>query len=898
MRTPLRPPGSLVGRRDETSRLDALLDAAEKGEGGVLVLRGEPGIGKSALLDHVERTASGRFRVIRAAGSEFEVELPFAALHQLCVPALARLDELSPAHRDALRVAFGLADGRPDRFRIGLASLALLAVAARERPLLCVVDDAHCLDDASMKALTFVARRIAAEPVAMVFAARAPSAGHGLDELPGVLLAGLSAPDARALLAAHSVSPTDERIRDRVLGEARGNPLALIELPNAGGFALPGPASVPSRIEQSYQSRLADLPEAARVLLTIASAEPTGDPGLLWDAADRLGVDVRASTTAAEAAGLAEFASQVRFCHPLARSAVYRAAEPDLRRAAHQALAAATDPVTAPDRRAWHRAQASTGPDEEVAGELESSASRARARGGVAAAAAFLERAAALSLEPGKRTERTLAAVRATLDSGAADAAHTLLTTIDPTALDEFHRATVDLLRGKIAVVRPGDDSGPTLMLRAAQRLATLDPQRSRTYFLAAVEMALAAGRAGGALDRVVAAARDAPAVPGPPDVLDALVGLEGGNRRCGIPLVRRVLTGATAEWTRAPGLASMLAGELWDEDAHAAVIDWLVRTGRDTGSPLTLRLGLSQAAVAAVLTGDFGQAMAAIAEEEAIAGAFGDAPQMYARVHLAAMRGRAAEALGLFAELAGQDVLLLTANVHWGAALLHNGTADYRTALDAARRATAPGDLFLAGIALPELVEAAVRCGEHAAAESALSSLVERTEPTGTGWGRGVTAAARALVTDEEDDYREAIKHLADSRVAPYRARAHLLYGEWLRRKGRRADARRQLRTAHDQLSAIGMEAFAQRAAAELRATGEVARSRASRACDDLSMHEMHVARLVATGATTKEVAARLFLSPRTVDAHLRNIFRKLGITSRKELKSIPDIGDVKRAV
>ncbi|PSK96784.1 regulatory LuxR family protein [Murinocardiopsis flavida] len=885
---------SLIGRHDEINRLLVLVRAAEQGEGGVLVLRGEPGIGKSALLDHLEHAAPEGFQIIRASGSEFEGELPFAALHQLCVPVLAHLETLAAPYRDSLLVAFGLSDGAPDPFRVGLAALELLAAAATERPLLCVVDDAHWMDAASAKALTFLARRIAAEPIAMVFAARHQDAARGLDELPGLTVGGLSDAHARALLAEEKTTTLDERVRDRLLAEARGNPLALIELPKAGGFALPTPSPVASRIERSFRARMVELPLDARLLLILASADPTGDPGLLWAAALRLDIDVPVASAAAEASGLVRFDTRARFCHPLARSAAYGAAEPERRQAAHRALADATDPVAAPDRRAWHRAQATTGPDEQVATELESSASRAQARGGVAAAAAFLSRAAALSLAPGKQTERTLAAARATLEAGGANAAEDMLASIDTETLDDPQHASVDLLRGRIAFVRGADGvtRGSELILRAGQRLAASDPEQSRRCFVAALEMGLVVGRAAGVMDRVLAAARSAPPASRPPDLLDALVLLSTEGHRTGVPALRQVLTGCDSDWTRVPALAAVLAGELWDLDLHAAVTDWLVRTGRDTGSPMTIRLGLSQVAISAVFAGDFGRAMAAIAEEEAIADALGDLPQLYPRGHLAAMRGRRQEVLDLFSEVMSRGTGQLTANAHWATAVLYNGLGDYPVALDAATRAVAGGDLFLTGIALPELVEAAVRCGENAVAQSALESLIERTEPAGTAFARGVAAGARALVSDAEADYVEALEHLTGSSLALHLARAHLRYGEWLRRAGRRRDAREHLRTAHEQLSGIGLEAFARRAADELRATGEVARSRSEHTYDRLTMQEMHIARQVAAGATSKEVATRLFLSPRTVDAHLRNIFRKLGITSRRQLKDMPDLG------
>ncbi|MET0233254.1 MAG: AAA family ATPase [Kibdelosporangium sp.] len=886
---------SLIGRAAAIHRIEEVIGGARTGRGGVLVLRGEPGIGKSTLMGHAQKSAPG-FRVIRASGSEFEMELPFAALHQLCLPVLDHLGELPAGHREALRIAFGLGSGAPELFRIGLATLELLAAATRRKPLLCLVDDAQWLDDASARALGFLARRIASEPVAVVFAARTPHSASELDELPGLQVDGLTDADARALLAAEIRTPLDERVRDRILAEARGNPLALLELPKAGGFALPSTSSVPSRIERSFQDRLTDLPSGVRLLLTIASADPTGDPALLWRAAEQLGIDVTTGG-AVEATGLVELGTRVRFCHPLARSAVYRAAEADQRHTAHRVLADVTDAVTDPDRRAWHRAQSGTGPDDDIAAELELSASRAEGRGGVAAAAAFHERAAALSLDPGKRFERTLAAVQAKLAAGATDAAADLLTTVEIGQLDESQHVDVDMLRGKIAFVRHSDGDGPAFMIRAARRLAGIDPRRSRDCFLDALEMALVVGRVSGVMDMVVEAARSAPPAPQPPEgadaVLDALILLTTEGHRAAVPLLRPILAGEL--WTQRPALAAVLAAELWDFEAHATITTWLIKQGRASGSPLVLRLALAQVATSAVQTGDFRQAMSAIAEEEAIADAVGATPTTYPRLHLAAFRGRRDEAVELIdsitAAAAERGEGQMIGNVHWAAAVLHNGLADYPAALAAARQAVANGDFYLAGIALPELIEAAVRCGEHDAAAEALESLTERTRATGTTWGLGIAAGARALVTGVEHDYREAIENLEKCPAATSLGRAHLLYGEWLRRQGQRREARARLRTAHEQLSDIGMEAFARRAADELRATGEQARSRSRETYDQLTMQELHIAQLVATGATSKEVAARLFLSHRTVDAHLRNIFRKLGITSRRQLRNLPDI-------
>lgn len=824
-------------------------------------------MGKSALLAHVRESAAG-FRVLEASGSEFETELPFAALHQLCAPLM---DSLTGQHREALEVAFGLASGKPDVLRIGMATLELLGGGD---PVLCLLDDAQWLDEASAQVFAFLGRRLASEPVVLVFAARRPWARSRLDELPGLELRGLADAEARALLTSAVV---DDKVRERLLAEARGNPLALLELPKAGGFALPDVASVPSRIERSFQDRAGRLPADAQLLLTVAGADPTGEPQLLWAAAAELGIDVASAGVEAEASGLVGISTRVRFCHPLARSAVYLAASPAQRQAVHLALAAVTDPWTDPDRRVWHRAQAGTGPDDSLAAELELSAERARSRGGVAAAAAFLERAAALSVSPALRAGRTLAAAQAKLDAGAVDVAAELLTTFsadDPRA---------DLLRGRIAFVRDKSNDGPSFVLSAARRMTGA---AARDCVLDAFEIALAFGRPSGVMDAVV---REARGLDRGSDALEALVLLADEGHQTAVPLLRRVFSGDA--WTRHPALATILAGELWDTEVHALVTGWLVKTGQRTGSPFVLRLGLAQRAVGAVITGDLGKAVSAIAEEEAVADAVGMPPLRYQRLHLAAFRGQKQAVLAEIEHSlreASRREGLLVANTHWASAVLHNGLGDYPEALAAAREAVAPGDLYLAGTALPELIEAAVRCGEMDAATEALKDLVSRTSPCGTSWASGVAACSEALVTGSEDSFLFALRQLESSAARPHLARTHLLYGEWLRRAGRRVDARTQLRTAHDLLSAMGMEAFAARAAVELQATGEVARSRSAQVTDELTMQETHIARLVATGATSKEVAARLFLSPRTVDAHLRNIFRKVGINSRRQLAGV----------
>jgi DNA-binding CsgD family transcriptional regulator len=885
---PIQTPEWFVGRHEELRRVDEILTAARKGCGDALVLRGEPGVGKTALLDQA-RTAAADLRTLDGWGSQFEAELPFAGLHQLCLPILGHLGDLPERHREALRVAFGLVAGSPDQFRVGAATVDLLAAAAVDTPLLCVVDDAQWLDAASMAALTFAARRVGAEPIAMLFAVRLPELTSGLDSLPGIVLDGLDAGDARALLARTHLT-LDEQVRERIIAEARGNPLALRELPRAGGYAAPGTATMPSRLENGFASRLGTLPNDVRLLLTVASADPTGAPSLLWAAARRLGLDLAKTTTAATETGLVEFTDRIRFCHPLARSAVYRAASPHQRRIAHQALAEVT---ADPDRRAWHHAEAASGPDADIADALDRCASRALERGGMVAAAAFIERAAALTLEPATRTGRTIRAAQAHLDAGAPETAGRLLTAVERATLDTEHQAELDILLGRLAFTQQTDSHGPVHMLRAAQALAAVNPERSRDILLDALEMGLLVGRANGVMETVLTHARAIAPPAREPDLLDALILLDTEGHRVAVPLLREIL-GRRQEpiWTRRPALASILAAELWDPHTHSEIAAWIVDNGRRSGSPWLLRIGLAQIVTGAALAGDLPRAFVAVAEEEAIAEAIGAPAFLYPRLYLAAIRGRRQDATEVFrtatATQAGAGHLI--ANVHWARAVFHNGNADYSAAMEAARQATAHEDLFLAGAALPELVEAATRCGESTTAENALTELLQRTEPSGTPAALGIAAYARALVTGDERDYQEAVAHLDQTPLLPFRGRAHLLYGEWLRRQGRRRDSRNELHIAHGLLHGAGVEAFARRAMGELRATGHTARARkAHNAYHDLTAQETAVARLAADGATTNEIAARLLLSPRTIDAHLRGIFGKLGITSRRQLRDHP---------
>ncbi|MFI6515755.1 AAA family ATPase [Spirillospora sp. NPDC050679] len=884
--------------------LTELVAAVRAGRGGALVVCGEAGIGKTTLLRHVLDGAPG-VRVLRVNGVEFEMDFAFAALEQLSRPLHDRLDALPARHRDALKAAFGLGDGQaPDRFAVAMALLGLLSDAGAEVPLICVVDDAQWLDRASAQALAFAARRLEAEPVGIVFAQRDPEAVAELAGLPRLVLPGLGDGAARELLAASVPVPLDEQVRERLLAEARGNPLALLELPRrlgparlAGGFGLPTPASPASRIEQSYRERLARLSPDARTLLLVAAAEPLGDPGLLWRAADLLDVAPEAGPEAEEA-GLIELGGRARFRHPLVRSVVYEAASPAERRRVHGALAEATDPGAEPDRRAWHRAQAATRPDEQVAAGLLHSAERARRRGGAAAEAAFLEQAAALTPDPALRARRHLAAARATLEAGAFESALTLLETAESGPLDDAERVHGDLLRGQAAFFQDGAAEAVGHLIRAARR----DPGRARLHLLDAVQAGLVVGRAAPALELALAAARQAPPPPAAPtsadELLDALIAYLDGDLAA-VPTLLRLLSEVSDPlWTRRLSLAALLAVELWDFALEERLAAHAVAAARERGALVILPVGLWMLAMGASQRGDLTAAVALLSEADGIAAVTGVPVHWYAHLQVAALRGRRDEAGPLIdqvlAEAGRREKGMLASIAHCAAAVLANGLADHRAALDAARLAAADGDLPMTSLALPELVEAAVRCGEDGLAREAFDRLSAHAEAAGTDWALGVRATVGALLADAPEDlHREAVTRLAACGMTPWLARAHLHHGAWLRREGRRREAGEALRTAHELCTAMGAEGFAERVRAELAATGERPRRTEPGAIDVLTPQELNIARLVATGATTREVADRLFLSPRTIDAHLRSVFRKLGIGSRRQLADALGSGD-----
>jgi DNA-binding CsgD family transcriptional regulator len=902
-------PGQLLGRERERDALDLLLDAVRAGRGSVLVVHGEPGIGKTALLD-CALEAGREFRLARICGVEIEMELAFAALQRLCLPYLELMERLPDPRRDALGVAFGLCPGpAPNPFLVGLAVLGLLAEAAEEQPLLCVVDDAQWLDTASARALAFVGRRLSAEKIALVFATR--EVGEELRALPEIEVRGLCDGDAGALLSSVVPFLLDEQVRVRLISETRGNPLALLELPRgltptqlAGGLGLAAGGALAGRIEESFARRLEGLCDETRLLLLLAAADPLGDPLLLSRAAERLGISTAAAADV-ETDGLLTFGEQVTFRHPLVRSAVYGSATVQQRRTVHSSLAEMTDRAADPDRRAWHLAAAASGPDEEVASELERSAGRAQARGGLAAAAAFLQRSVAVTGDPARRADRALAAARANLQAGAFDQALRLVPIAEAGSPGELQRAHTHLLRAQIAFASTRGSGAPTLLLNAARELEKVDVDLARATYLEALSAAMYGGRftrPGSGVHEVARAAIAAPRPSGPhraPDLLlEGLATLFTEGYRPALPTLRQAQNAFSADISAAEQLhwlwlASISSALLWDDVRWETLSERNVQLARETGALGELPHALGMRAHVHFFAGELASAASLVDEIRAAIEATGGNPPPHAALGLAAMRGREAETVGLIdgcrEDLTRRGEGIGISVLDWAEALLYNGLGRYEEACAAAVRvAEHPDDLNSSSWGMVELIEAAVRAGTPKLATEAQRHLLDRTEASRTDWGLGIAARSRALLagqTAAESLYREAIERLARTRLRPELARAHLLYGEWLRRQRRRTDARKELRIAHKMFNDFGMEAFAIRTHRELQATGERPRRRTPDTQDDLTPQEAQIARLAAAGRTNREIAAQLFISANTVDYHLRKVFRKLDVRWRTQL-------------
>jgi DNA-binding CsgD family transcriptional regulator len=908
----------LIGRHAETRALAGLVDDVRSGRSRVLVVGGECGLGKTALLGWVAEHA-GDCQVLRAAGVEAEMELAFAGLHQLLAPILSRLENIPAPQRDALQMAFGFRAGpAPDRFFIALAVLSLLADTAKQQPLICLIDDEQWLDRASAQALAFVARRLGEESVGLIFATEA--ATEELSGLPQLHLVGLNAADARALLDRALNTPLDPVIREQIVTESRGNPLALLELPRgitpaqlAGGFALPSVMPVASRLEESFMRRLDALPPATKEILQLAAADPVGEPSVRWDAAARLGLDPGAATPAIEA-GLIEFGTRVQFRHPLIRSVVYRSTSVADKRNIHRALAEATDPQSDPDRRAWHRAQAAAGPDETVAAELEGSAERALARGGVAAGAAFLELAAVLTPAPDRRAARMLAAARAKRDAGALDAALGLLVRVEDGPQDALQAAQVQYLRGEIAFDQLRVREAAQLLQDAAGRFESLCAQSSREARLRALDAAMwLAGPDGpdrSSILSTAAAAAAGPPSPQPPRAVDVLLdafvarftdGYAAAaplfNRAIEMLLTANVVAGQPDSWlpiTRSK-MSATLAAEVWDADSWHALALRETQFDRTTGAPIHLQFALHYLAWTLLLRGEFEKAAVIVDEDCATAAATGNPPLRFSKLLLAAWRGQRDQACALIeettasAEAGGKCKVADFAA--YGRAVLTNGFGRHADALAAIKPVFDHDHVGMGALVIPELVEAASRTDNVEILIAARDWMALRAKATPTPWALGIAARIGALLADgdaAESLYRASLEHLGRTQVGLECARGHLIYGEWLRRQNRRVDARAELRTAEEMYSAMGAEAFADRARRELLATGESARKRSAATDTELTPQELQVARLAQEGLSNNEIGEHLFISPRTVQYHLRKVFAKLGIRSRGELAHV----------
>jgi DNA-binding CsgD family transcriptional regulator len=892
--------------------LDQLVSAVRAGQSQVLVLCGEAGIGKTALLDYVSERAFG-CRVVWVTGVQSETELAFAGVHQLCAPMLDHLGVLPAPQRDALRAAFGISAGPPpDRFLIGLAVLALLSETAGQQPLICLVDDQQWLDRASAQTLGFVARRLAVDPVALVFAARVP--GEELTGLPQLPVHGLGESDALALLESALVGAMDSRVKELLVAEARGNPLALLELPRgltperlAGGFGLPDAVPLAIRIEENFRRQLNALPAQARRLMRLAAADPSGDPLLVWRAAERLGIPDDAAEPVVQAR-LVQFGPKVRFLHPLVRSAAYRSASLGERREIHAALAGVTDPAADPDRLAWHRAAAIVAPDEDVAAELERSASNAQARGGLSAAAAFLERSALLTPEPTRRAARAIAAAEAKHQAGAPDAAVELLAMAETGPLDELARARISLVRGQMAFSAGNSSDTLRLLLDAARRFEAHDARLAREIYLEALSAALLGHRSSqiGTLE-IARAAREAKGKPSdsraPDLLLDAMATLITDGYEAGAPAVQRALGVfrdgdlPVDEQLRWLFVATRCAIDIWDDETWRDLVVRQIALAREMGALSLLPFAITQSFAIHLHAGEFATAVSLVHEFSVIQDATANGLPDFGTMMLAAWQGRSQEALRLIDEFVsdmrereqGYGVSL----PHYMASMLYNGLDRYEDALASAELASGQREeLAFANLALVELIEAAVRSGYPKRASAALERLAGLTQPTGTAWGLGVEARSRALLSEGDEAerlYREAVDYLGSAPAYAELARAHLLYGEWLRRERRRGKAREQLLIAGEMLAAAEMGAFAERASRELRAIGETARWLTVAAEDkELTAQETQIARLARDGLSNSEIGIRLFISARTVQYHLSKVYTKLGITSRSQLHSV----------
>jgi DNA-binding CsgD family transcriptional regulator len=904
--------------------LDRFVEAIVAGRSQSLVMLGEPGIGKSALLRYLEARSS-ECRLAFVTGVQSEMELAFAGLHQLLVPMLDEIEQLPSPQCEALRTALGIGSGStPDRFLVSLAVLSLLSNVAEEQPLVCLIDDEQWLDRVSVQVLAFVARRLDAESVGLVFACRTRS--EELVGLAGLNVEALRENDARALLNSVLAGPLDSRVRDRIVCEARGNPLGLLELPRsvtpaelAGGFGLPRTAQPAARMEAAFERRIGALPPETLRLLQIAAAEPVGDPTLLWRAAKLMGIGDQAATSAVED-GLIEIGTRVLFRHPLVRSVAYRSASPQARRDVHRVLGEATDAQMDPDRRAWHRAQAANNHDEETASELELSADRALERGGLAAAAAFMERAATLTPEATCRARRLLAAARAKREAGSLDAALGLLVKVEAGPLDPLQAAETQHLRGQITFDQRRPSDASRLLLAAAKRLESLDVNSAREAHLEALGAALWSSGVDtpGDVLEVAQAAQDAPCGLDPPRVMDVLLDafalrLTKGYsasapsfaRAIELFLASDINNDEAGRWLcltagRAGGIAAL---ELWDAESWRVLVTRQVQFARATGALVHLQLALNLLAWTHVVAGELPLAALLFEEDRMIADATGNAPVAHNEMLFAAWKGEVDSATELIEATVRTTAAggLGVVSAAYASSVLYNGLGRHEAARDTASRAFGTDPVGYGPLLLPEIAEAASKVGDVALVKTALDWISERTRVTPSEWALGIEARVRALLSEgdaAEGHYRQSILRLGRTSIRPQLARSHLLYGEWLLNERRRSEAREELRIAYDMLDKMEIGAFAQRARRQLVAIGGSTGARRVTAGNGLTAKESQIAVLAREGLSNPEIGARLFISPRTVQYHLHKVFTKLGIGSRNELDRVLSNGSIEHAL
>ncbi|MET9082016.1 AAA family ATPase [Streptomyces sp. NPDC004237] len=901
----------IIGRHAEREAVGRLLDAVRDGLSGVLVLTGEPGIGKTRLLEYAADRAA-ELRVVRLTAAETETGLGYGALHRLLRPFLNGTGRLPGPQRTALDAAMGLAPGPPaDRYLVGLATLTLLSEAAVDQPLLFLLDDAQWLDRESAEALAFLARRLHADSLGLIIAVRDGLGDNGLfDALDMHPLTGLPEPEARVLLSSVA-RRVDADVAGRIVTGTGGNPLALLELADAlaaeqlsGVAPLPDPLPVGRLLEGHFQRLVRTLPAETATLLLLLAAAPSDDTGMMWRAAGRLGLSARAVQPAA-AAGVLGRDMPPAFRHPLIRSTVYAAAEPGERRRVHAALAAACDPVRDADRRAWHRAEAAEGVDDGVADDLAAASERARARGGYSQQALFLSRAAEFTGDPDKRAERLLDAAQAHLMSGDAPAAGTALDLAGADLRGPVTRTRELRIRATAQMFQIAVADVPAMLMDAVTRLGTQDPRLTWELLCEALHAALVAHDAmrGSSLTEVAAAVVAARHDPDSA-VHDRDLLMEGLSRRVaegyehGAPVLRTALDGLRdgggIRDANSPFAVMLLMAcdDVWDVQAGRELTDRLAATDRDAGALYALSIALLVQARYELLDGRLTEAEVRYAEFDDIVAATGfPGGGDINRLHLLALTGREAELRAAVRQAAemrsmGHGVLQLMAQ--HALTLFELGQGHYRQALKHARAVFDEDPPTCGNLVLPLIVEAAVRTGDRDSADRALARLEERAPLAGTPWALGTLALGRALTADGDDAqkfYEESVELLGQGPLALELARTRLLFGEWLRRRKRRSDARKQLRAAYESFDAFGAVPYAERARIELLATGEKARRRAEETRFDLTPRERQVAAMAASGLTNGEIAARLFVTASTVEFHLNKVFRKLGITSRKQI-------------